>query len=63
MGEIIDDKLNGYLIPLNNNNLFSDTIKEVFNNHEKRQEISRNSKIKMKKLDIELISKKWQELL
>jgi GalNAc-alpha-(1->4)-GalNAc-alpha-(1->3)-diNAcBac-PP-undecaprenol alpha-1,4-N-acetyl-D-galactosaminyltransferase len=63
INEIIEDDVNGYLIPLNSKEIFTQKLKEVYQNSEKRIVISENAKIRAKDYDAEKISKKWEQIL
>ncbi|MDB2456462.1 glycosyltransferase [Flavobacteriaceae bacterium] len=63
INEIIEDDVNGYLIPLNSKEIFTQKLKEVYQNSEKRIVISNNAKIRAKDYDAEKISKKWEQIL
>lgn len=63
INEIIQDNVNGYLIPLNSKEIFTQKLREVYHNSEKRIMISKNAKISAKEYDAEKISKKWEQIL
>ena len=63
INEIIEDNVNGYLIPLNSKEIFTEKLKEVYQNSEKRIVISKNAKIRAKDFNTEKISKKWEQIL
>ncbi|MDA8639585.1 glycosyltransferase [Flavobacteriaceae bacterium] len=63
INEIIEDDINGYLIPLNSKEIFTQKLKEVYQNSEKRIVISNNARNSVQKLQVENIVDKWLEII
>lgn len=63
IGEILDNEVNGYLIPMNQNKIFSSKLKELFNDKAKRTLFGANARKSVQRLQVENIVDKWLEIL
>ncbi|MDB9779420.1 glycosyltransferase [Flavobacteriaceae bacterium] len=63
IGEIIQDEVNGCLIPINQNKIFSSKLKELFNDKTKRTLFGINARNSVQKLQVENIVNKWLEII
>ena len=63
INEIIENDINGYLVPLNDRKFFTQKLKDVFSNLERRILISKNAKITAKNFNIEKIANQWHQIL
>ena len=63
IGEILDNEVNGYLIPMNQNKIFSSKLKELFINKAKRTLLGANARKSVQRLQVENITDKWLKIL
>ena len=63
IGEIIQDEVNGCLIPMNQNKIFSSKLKELYNDKAKRNLIGFNARNSVQKLQVENIANEWLKIL
>lgn len=63
INEIIENDINGYLVPLDDRKIFTQKLKDVFSNLERRILISKNAKITAKNFNIEKIANQWHQIL
>lgn len=60
--EIIDDNINGCLIPPFDLNVYADRLSELMSNEQKRMCMSRSAMEKVKSFDVSVVGDKWDEL-
>ena len=63
IGEIIDNEVNGYLIPMDESNMFSSKLKELFFEKQKRNLLGINARMSVQKLQVKNIADKWVNLI
>lgn len=61
--ELVQDGVNGYLIPEGKNERMANTIRKLMENQNVRKIFSENAIIDMERFDLEIIIEKWRHLL
>lgn len=61
--EIIDNYINGILVPCNNIEMLADELSNLANNYDKRKELGANAILRAKDFSVHSISKKWIDIL
>lgn len=61
--ELIEDKINGYIIPINNSKKLAEKVLNLLENKNLRENISKNNLIKIKKYTIENMANRYLKIL
>ena len=63
IGEILDNEVNGYLIPMDEYNMFSSKLKELFFDKQKRNLLGSKARKSVKKLLTKNIAEQWLKII
>lgn len=61
-GDILTDGVDGYVVPMGNDELYEKRIIELMNDAEKRKRMGKNASEKAKKYDVNEVMASWQAL-